>query len=80
VGIHGNDILDDPMADDFVWTGTYPAGDNGGGQLPNCRDWTSDSASDTGTGGNVMETNAGFTTGSQDSCDRSHHVMCVQFE
>jgi hypothetical protein len=82
--VHGNDILDivDNATDDdpFVWTGTYPDGDNGGGALPNCQDWTSDSASDTGTGGNMIETNAGFTTGGQDSCDRSHHVMCVQFE
>jgi hypothetical protein len=79
--VHGNDVLNfNPTDDDFVWTGTYPDGANGGGALPNCQDWTSASASDTGTGGNMIETNAGFTTGGQDSCDRSHHVMCVQFE
>jgi hypothetical protein len=37
-------------------------------------------ASDIGTGGNMIETNAGFTTGGQDSCDKNHHVMCVQFQ
>jgi hypothetical protein len=68
-----------PGTTPHVWTGTYPAGNNGGGQLPNCQDWTSDSASDIGTGGNMIETNAGFTTGLQDSCDQSHHVLCVQF-
>jgi hypothetical protein len=82
--VHGNDVLDivDDATDDdpFVWTGTYPDGANGGGALPNCQDWTSDSAGDVGTGGNMIETNAGFTTGGQDGCDRSPHVLCVQFE
>ena len=78
--IHGNPVLQKAGDDPHVWTGTYPAGNNGGGELPNCQDWTSDSASDIGTGGNMIETNAGFTTGFQDSCDQSHHVMCVQFQ
>jgi hypothetical protein len=77
--VHGNPVLQEAGDDPHVWTGTYPAGNNGGGQLPNCQDWTSDSASDIGTGGNMIETNAGFTTGLQDSCDQSHHVLCVQF-
>jgi hypothetical protein len=76
--IHGNPVLQKAGDDPFVWTGTYPAGDDGGGALPNCRDWTSDSASD--IGGNMIETNAGFTTGGQESCDKTHHVMCVQFQ
>jgi hypothetical protein len=78
--VHGNDILDDPTDDPHVWTGTYPDGANGGGALPNCQDWTSDSAGDFGTGGNMIETNAGFTTGGLASCDQRQHVLCVQFE
>ncbi|MFO1037794.1 MAG: hypothetical protein U1E45_13185 [Geminicoccaceae bacterium] len=73
--VHGN------LTDDFtVWTGTAPDGTNAGGELQNCNDWTSNSASDIGTGGSASATNAGFTTGVQDSCDNAHHVLCVQFE
>ena len=77
--VHGNPVLQQVGDDPHLWTGTYPAGNNGGGQLPNCQDWTSSSASDFGTGGNMIETNAGFTTGIQDTCNNSHHLMCVQF-
>ena len=59
--------------------GTRPA-TTGAVRLSNCQDWTSNSASDIGTGGNMTETDAGFTTGFLDNCDQSHHVMCVQFE
>jgi hypothetical protein len=72
--IHGNMITDN-----FIWTGTFPNGTNGGGALDDCQDWTSASAGDVGDGGVPIETNAGFTTGVEDSCNASHHVMCLQF-
>ena len=73
--IHGNPVTDD----NFIWTGTVPDGTNGDG-LPDCQDWTSNSASDIGTGGNTGQTSFGFTTGLEDSCDKTHHVMCLQFQ
>jgi hypothetical protein len=73
--IHGNMITDN-----FIWTGAFPNGTNGGGALDDCQAWTSNSASDVGDGGVPIETNAGFTTGVEDTCDQSHHVMCLQFQ
>ncbi|MFO1075491.1 MAG: hypothetical protein U1E17_22895 [Geminicoccaceae bacterium] len=74
--VQGNVVTDDAV----IWTGTLPDGTSGGGELASCNGWTSDLASDNGDGGNSFETNAGFTTGIEDSCDKTHHVMCLQFQ
>ena len=66
--------------DNHVWTAALPDGTNGGGELPDCDDWTSNSAGDSGELGVTSETTAGFTVGVQDSCNNSHHLMCIQFQ
>jgi hypothetical protein len=74
--IHGNPVTDD----NIIWTATLPSGNQEGDSSTNCQDWTSNSASDIGVGGNTGQTSFGFTTGLEDSCDKTHHVMCLQFE
>lgn len=74
------DIQGSLITDNFVWTATGPGGTNPGDSLADCNGWTSNSAGDTGDGGVPSETNAGFTTGVEDSCSASHAVLCVQFE
>lgn len=74
--VQGNLVTDD----NFAWTGTFPDGTTGGGEAQDCNDWTSDSASANGDGGNTGQTSFGWTLGAQDSCSASHHVYCIQFE
>ena len=74
------DIQGNLITDNFVWTATLPNGTNPGASLDDCDGWTSDSAGADGDGGVPTETNAGFTTGVEDSCSASHAVLCVQFE
>ena len=74
------DIQGNLITDNFVWTATLPNGTNPGASLDDCNGWTSDSAGADGDGGVPTETNAGFTTGAEDSCSASHAVLCVQFE
>ena len=74
------DIQGNLITDNFVWTATLPNVTNPGASLDDCDGWTSDSAGADGDGGVPTETNAGFTTGVEDSCSASHAVLCVQFE
>jgi hypothetical protein len=66
--INGNQVTDDGV----IWTATLPNGTNEEGDLSDCDGWTSSSASSTATA-------ALFTLGIEDSCDKSHHLMCIQF-
>ena len=62
--------------DNFAWTGPFPTAPTAAVRLDDCHDWTSNSASDLGDGGDTGQTNCGFTAGkARTPVIRRHHVM-----
>jgi hypothetical protein len=63
--------------DDRAWTGTLPDGTS---DTPNCNDWTSASASDTGSGGLTFELDAEWTTEALGSCAQPRRLICFHIQ
>ena len=63
--------------DDRAWTGTLPDGTS---DSPNCNDWTSASASDTGSGGLTFELDAEWTTEALGSCAQPRRLICFHIQ
>jgi hypothetical protein len=59
-------------------TQTYAAPPPATSDSPNCDNWTSNSADDSGTGGEVGELGPGWTTGSVGPCDQTRYLICFQ--